>query len=107
MVQLAVASSQPRDRLLHAAVEHVLGQGIVNLSRREITVAIGTSHRMLIDHFGSREGLQVAVVREVERRDRESLGAVGSEAGCQVSSCPGVLGVCTLRTLVWRAWPHS
>lgn len=75
MVQLAVASSQARDRLLHAAVGHALTEGIVDLSLREIAAAIGTSHRMLNYHFGSREGLLVAVVREVERRERQSLGA--------------------------------
>jgi len=74
MVRLAVVSSQARDRLLHAAVDHALDQGIVDLSLREIAAAIGTSHRMLIYHFGSREGLLVAVVREVERRERERLG---------------------------------
>ncbi len=61
---------QPRARLLDAAVEHALDKGIVDLSLREIASAIGTSHRMLIYHFGSREGLVVAVVREVERRER-------------------------------------
>ena len=75
MVRSVVASSQTRDRLLHAAVEHALDQGIVDLSLREIAAAIGTSHRMLINHFGSREGLLVAAVREVERRERERLGA--------------------------------
>ena len=75
MVRLVVASSQARDRLLHAAVQHALDQGIVDLSLREIAATIGTSHRMLIYHFGSREGLLVAVVREVERRERERLGA--------------------------------
>ncbi len=71
---MGVASSQAKDRLLHAAVEHALDRGIVDLSLREIAAAIGTSHRMLIYHFGSREGLLVAVVREVERRERERLG---------------------------------
>ncbi len=74
MVRLSVADSQARDRLLHAAVQHALDQGIVDLSLREIAAAITTSHRMLIYHFGSREGLLVAVVREVERRERENLG---------------------------------
>jgi AcrR family transcriptional regulator len=72
-VQSAVAGSQARERLLHAAVENALHQGIVDLSLREIAAATGTSHRMLIYHFGSREGLLVAVVREVERRERERL----------------------------------
>ena len=68
-----MASLQPKDRLLNAAVDHALDQGIVDLSLREIATAIGTSHRMLIYHFGSREGLLVAVVREVERRQREMV----------------------------------
>ncbi len=69
MVQLGMVTVQPKDRLLDAAVEHALQRGIVDLSLREIAAAIGTSHRMLIYHFGSREGLLVAVVREVERRE--------------------------------------
>jgi AcrR family transcriptional regulator len=69
-----VTTSQARDRLLEAAVEHALSKGIVDLSLREIAAAIGTSHRMLIYHFGSREGLLVAVVRAVEERERQTLG---------------------------------
>src|SRR5579871_5796396 len=68
-----MTDSQARDRLLDAAVEHALTKGIVDLSLREIAAGIGTSHRMLIYHFGSREGLLVAVVREVERRERQAL----------------------------------
>ena len=41
-----------------------------DLSLRELAAAIGTSHRMLIHHFGGREGLLVAVVRAVEQRQR-------------------------------------
>ena len=73
MVQFAMVAMQPKDRLLDTAVEHALDNGIVDLSLREIASAIGTSHRMLIYHFGSREGLLVAVVREVERREREMI----------------------------------
>jgi AcrR family transcriptional regulator len=73
MVQLKMASVQPKDRLLDAAVDHALDKGIVDQSLREIAAAIGTSHRMLIYHFRSREGLLVAVVREVERRQREMI----------------------------------
>jgi AcrR family transcriptional regulator len=73
MVQWAMVAMQPKDRLLDATVEHALDKGIVDLSLREIASAIGTSHRMLIYHFGSREGLLVAVVREVERREHEMI----------------------------------
>jgi AcrR family transcriptional regulator len=61
----------PRDRLLTAAVEYVVANGFSNLSLRELATAIGTSHRMLIYHFGSKEGLLVAVIRSVEAAQRE------------------------------------
>ena len=34
---------------------------------------VGTSHRMLLHHFGSREDLLVAIVEEVERRQMALL----------------------------------
>ena len=44
--------------------------GIADLSLRELAAAIGTSHRMLLYHFGSREGLLVAVAQAVEEAER-------------------------------------
>jgi AcrR family transcriptional regulator len=73
MVQLGVPSSQARDRLLTAAMHHALTAGIGDLSLRELAAAIGTSHRMLIYHFGSREGLLVAVTQAVEEAQRAAL----------------------------------
>ena len=70
MVHLAMTASQPRDRLLAAAVEQAMRGGIADLSLRELAAAIGTSHRMLLYHFGSREGLLVAVARAVEEAER-------------------------------------
>jgi AcrR family transcriptional regulator len=65
--------SSQRERLLAAAVDHVAGHGVTGLSLRELAAGIGTSHRMLIHHFGSKEGLLVEVVRSVEARQREAL----------------------------------
>jgi len=65
-----MAASQPRDRLLAAAVEQAMRSGIADLSLRELAAAIGTSHRMLLYHFGSREGLLVAVAQAVEETER-------------------------------------
>jgi AcrR family transcriptional regulator len=79
MVRFNVASSQARDRLLAAAVDHALTAGIADLSLRELASAIGTSHRMLIYHFGSREGLLVAVSQAVEQSERELLLQGGVE----------------------------
>jgi AcrR family transcriptional regulator len=60
--------TNPRQRLLDAAIEYVAGHGITDLSLRRLADELGTSHRMLIHHFGSKEGLWVAIVREVEAR---------------------------------------
>ena len=60
MVHSAMPTSQARERLLAAAVRHALDAGIADLSLRQFAAAIGTSHRMLLYHFGSREGLLVA-----------------------------------------------
>jgi AcrR family transcriptional regulator len=69
-------AAPPRDRLLAATVEYVVANGLGNLSLRELAPAIGTSHRMLIYHFGSKEGLLVAVIRSVEAAQRDFFGQV-------------------------------
>jgi AcrR family transcriptional regulator len=73
MVQSFVSSSPARDRLLAVAVDSARSGGIADLSLRELASAIGTSHRMLIYHFGSREGLLVAVAQAVEETERAAL----------------------------------
>ena len=62
-----------RDSLLADAVEHFAKNGIGDASLRTIATSIGTSHRMLIYHFGSREGLLAEVVRTVEQQQRDLL----------------------------------
>jgi AcrR family transcriptional regulator len=57
-----------RPELLEAVVAHLRRHGLADQSLREIAAAVGTSHRMLIHHFGSRDGLLAAVVTEVERQ---------------------------------------
>ncbi len=73
MVHSAMPTSQARERLLDAAVRHALDAGIADLSLRQLAAAIGTSHRMLLYHFGSREGLLVAVTQAVEEQQRAAL----------------------------------
>jgi AcrR family transcriptional regulator len=83
MVHSAMRASQARDDLLAAAVGYALDAGIADLSLRQIAAAIGTSHRMLIYHFGSREGLLVAVTEAVEEQQRATLlksGATSQDA---------------------------
>jgi AcrR family transcriptional regulator len=63
--------AEPRERLLADAIAYVAEHGLADLSLRRLAAAIGTSHRMLIYHFGSKEGLVVAVIRAVEQQQRE------------------------------------
>lgn len=64
-----------RGRLLDAVIDHFGRHGIGETSLRGIAAAVGTSHRMLIYHFGSREGLLAEVTREVEARQRALMTA--------------------------------
>lgn len=62
-----------RDRLLAAAITYFAEAGIADTSLRALAGRIGTSHRMLLYHFGSREGLLSAVVGVVEAAQRDTL----------------------------------
>jgi AcrR family transcriptional regulator len=70
---------QPRERLLAAAVDYAVAHGIGDLTLREMAAAIGTSHRMLIYHFGSKEGFLTAVVHAVEEGQRALLASFASD----------------------------
>lgn len=57
-----------RRELLDALVAEVAANGIGDRSLRDLAAAVGTSHRMLLHHFTSRDELLLAIVGEVERR---------------------------------------
>jgi AcrR family transcriptional regulator len=82
----------PRERLLDAAIEHLAQDGSHDLSLRSIAAAIGTSHRMLSYHFGSRVGLLTAIVSELEHRQRLFLAEALRDRSATVGE------------LVWRVW---
>jgi len=57
-----------RDDLLDRVTDHVLERGLIGVTLRPLAAATGTSDRMLIYHFGSRDALVSAVVaRSTER----------------------------------------
>jgi AcrR family transcriptional regulator len=68
-----------RRELLDALIDAVAARGIGGRSLRELGEAVGTSHRMLLHHFGSREELLLAVVEEVERRQAATLTALPAD----------------------------
>jgi AcrR family transcriptional regulator len=61
-----VSRSPRRDELLEAAYRHVLGHGLGAMSLRPLAAAIGTSPRVLLFLFGSKEQL----VRDLLARAR-------------------------------------
>lgn len=67
--------------MLAAATAYVAEHGLGAISLRQLATALGTSHRMLIYHFGSRDGLLVEVVRAVEQRQRTAFAELLREAG--------------------------
>lgn len=68
------AAGAPRERLLAAVIDAVGRHGLGTRSLRDLAADAGTSHRMLVHHFGSREGLLVAIVTAVEAQQRALLG---------------------------------
>jgi AcrR family transcriptional regulator len=70
-----------RRRLLDAVIEHFSTEGLGDQSLRHIADAVGSSHRMLHYHFGSREGLLLAVAQEVETRTQGELTSTVQHAG--------------------------
>ena len=70
-----------RDQLLQRVMAATAGEGIAGRSLREIAVGAGTSHRMLLYHFGSREGLLAAIVAAIEAQQRAALASLADGAG--------------------------
>jgi AcrR family transcriptional regulator len=68
-----------KQELLDAVVAEVQRGGIGDRSLRDIGAAVGTSHRMLIHHFGSRDGLLTEVVRKVEADQRAFLESIAAD----------------------------
>ena len=69
------AGGDPKQQLLERALGYLAQHGIGDISLRELAAALGTSHRMLSYHFGSKEGLFVAIVQEAENRQRRLLAS--------------------------------
>jgi AcrR family transcriptional regulator len=76
-----MSGNSARQGLLDAAIEYTAEHGISDLSLRSLAAALGTSHRMLIFHFGSKEGLWTEIARTVDRRQREQLAGFPPDPG--------------------------
>jgi AcrR family transcriptional regulator len=70
-----------KDVLCGKALDYCLAHGVAELSLRPLALKIGTSARLLIYHFGSRDGLIGAVMDEAHRRVQRSFGELMGGAG--------------------------
>lgn len=70
-----------RDDLLAGAITWFAQNGVGDTSVRALAAELGTSHRMVLYHFGSKDGLLVAVVEAVEREERATLEALLAQGG--------------------------
>jgi AcrR family transcriptional regulator len=69
-----------RQALLDRTIAYVAEHGMSHLSLRELATGVGTSHRMLLYHFGSREGLVAAIVESIEDQQRAGLDSLAASA---------------------------
>ena len=82
-----------REELLDRVTDHVLEHGLIGLTLRPLAAAIGTSDRMLIYHFGSRDGLVSAVVARA-----------GDRATAYVDALPAAPSVRSAVNRLWAAY---
>jgi AcrR family transcriptional regulator len=75
-----------RQELLDAVVKECAANGIGDRSLRDVAAAVGTSHRMLLHHFGSRNEFLLAIVEEVERRQRALLRELPTEPAAAIAA---------------------
>ncbi|MGN6721394.1 MAG: TetR/AcrR family transcriptional regulator [Marmoricola sp.] len=86
-------TEQRRDVLLAGATDYALTAGLVGLSLRPVAAAVGTSDRMLIYHFGTRDALVSAITTESCRR-----------AVAAIDSLPGTRTVRSGVKALWAAY---
>jgi AcrR family transcriptional regulator len=70
-----------REDLAQSATDYVLEHGLVGLSLRPLADALGTSDRMLLYHFGSKDDLVATIMRTSNDRSLSLLRALPPSAG--------------------------
>jgi AcrR family transcriptional regulator len=70
--------SSRKTELLDAALGYLVEHGVANASLRPMAAALGTSPRILMFHFKSKEGLLQDVFEELNSRLQTSLRAMAS-----------------------------
>lgn len=64
-----------REELLEAAIEYAAREGLADFSMRACAAAIGTSHRMLGYHFGTKDQFLTTIIDAAVARQRAIIDA--------------------------------
>jgi AcrR family transcriptional regulator len=70
-----------RDQLLSDCLAYFLRHGVAGLSLRPLAAAVGTSARMLLHYFGSKEALIAEVMEQVQARLQRSFRELLAPSG--------------------------
>jgi AcrR family transcriptional regulator len=70
-----------KTELLDALIAYLQRHGLADLSLRPMAAATGTSARLLIFHFGSKERLLAEVLEEMQARLQRSFVQMGGQSG--------------------------
>lgn len=81
-------ASARQQELLEAAYRYVLGNGLAEMSLRPLAKAIGSSPRVLLFLFGSKEGLIRALLARARQDELGYLGALRDSAGAAQGLAP-------------------
>jgi len=73
--------SARKQELLEAAYQYVLGNGLADMSLRPLAKEIGSSPRVLLFLFGSKEGLVRALLTRAREEELRYLAALRDERG--------------------------
>ncbi|WP_052668608.1 TetR/AcrR family transcriptional regulator [Nitriliruptor alkaliphilus] len=71
---------EPREELLQRVIAYVADTGLADQSLRALAAGAGTSHRMLLYHFGTREGLVAQIAAHIESQQRTALAELAGAA---------------------------
>ena len=68
-----------------AATDYVLEHGLIGLSLRPLAAALGTSDRMLLYHFGTKDALVAAILRHSTERSSAHIAAIAPSQGLRAA----------------------
>lgn len=76
-----VTDSARKQELLEAAYQYVLGNGLADMSLRPLAREIGSSPRVLLFLFGSKDGLLRALLARAREEELRYVAALGDSRG--------------------------